>query len=210
MIFGTGVACSTAAAGDLPQAKQDIALTATPELRKAVLASGCFWCSETVFEQVPGVTDVVSGYAGDTKGKATYDLVSGHGTKHAECVQITYDASKVTYGKLLQIFFTTHDPTTLNRQGPDEGSQYRSAIFVANDEEQRVAEAYIAQLGEAKAFDKPIVTTVERLAEFYPAEQYHQDYARLNPLQPYIQRYARPKAQKAKEKFGATTQNTTK
>lgn len=208
MGFRTWMACGTASADDLPPAKQDIPLAAAPEARKAVLASGCFWCTETVFEHIPGVTDAVSGYAGDTKAKASYEKVSGHATKHAECVQVTYDASKVTYGKLLQIFFTTHDPTTLNRQGPDEGPQYRSAIFVANDDEKRVAEAYIRQLDDTKAFDKRIVTTVEPLTGFYPAEDYHQDYAKLNPLQPYIQRYAKPKAQKAKEKFGATTQKS--
>lgn len=202
-----GSACSVGVvASDLPAPKEDIPLTSQSESRTAVLASGCFWCSQAVFEQIPGVSSVVSGYAGDSKDKAVYGIVSSHMTNHAECVQVTYDASKVTYGHLLQVFFYTHDPTTLNRQGPDEGTQYRSAIFYANDDQKRVAEAYIKQFNEAKVFAKPIVTSLEKLAPggFYPAEQYHQDYAKLNPFQPYIQRYAIPKAKKAREKFGTT------
>lgn len=213
MALGFGASCSTGHASDLPDPKVDLPLAQQTEQRTAVLASGCFWCTEAVYEQIPGVSDVVSGYAGDTKGKATYDLVCSDATNHAECVQVTYDASKVTYGHLLKVFFASHDPTTLNRQGPDAGKQYRSAIFYANDDERRVAQAYIQQLTEAKSFGRPIVTTLEKLQPngFYPAEQYHQDYARLNPFQPYIQRYATPKAQKAKEKFGQipTTRKTT-
>lgn len=213
MALGFGASCSIgAAAGDLPEPRQDIPLTQQPEQRTAVLASGCFWCTEAVFEQIPGVSDAVSGYAGDSKEKAVYEIVSSHMTNHAESVQVTYDASKVTYGHLLKVFFATHDPTTMNRQGPDEGKQYRSAVFYANEDERRVAEAYIKQLTEAKAFSKPIVTTLEKLQPngFYPAEQYHQDYAKLNPFQPYIQRYATPKAQKAKEKFGSPTTQSAK
>ena len=207
MALGFGASCSVGiAAGDLPAPKEDIPLTAQREDRTAVLASGCFWCTEAVFQQIPGVLSVVSGYAGDSKDKAVYDIVSSHTTHHAECVQVTYDSSKASYGHLLQVFFFSHDPTTLNRQGPDEGEQYRSAIFYGSDDEKRVAEAYIKQLNEAKVFPKPIVTTLEKLQPngFYPAEQYHQDYAKLNPFQPYIQRYAIPKAKKAKEKFGTT------
>lgn len=202
-----GTACSVGVvASDLPAPKEDIPLTQRPENRTAVLASGCFWCTQAVFEQIPGVSAVVSGYAGDSRDKAIYEIVSSHMTKHAECVQITYDASKVSYGHLLQVFFYTHDPTTLNRQGPDEGTQYRSAIFYTNDDEKRVAEAYIRQLDAAKVFAKPIVTTLEKLQPngFYSAEQYHQDYAKLHPFEPYIQRYALPKAQKAKAEFGTT------
>lgn len=206
MAMMTGASCAVADhSADLPKPDADIALGKPGEVRKAVLASGCFWCTQAVFEQIPGVTEVTSGYAGDTRANAVYQMVCSDTTKHAECVQVTYDASKVSYGRLLQVFFTTHDPTTLNRQGPDQGTQYRSAIFYADDEQKRVAGAYIKQLDAAKAFDKPIVTTLEPLVEFYSAEQYHQDYAKLNPFNPYIQRYATPKAQKAKAKFGEAT-----
>jgi peptide-methionine (S)-S-oxide reductase len=204
-----GASCSPAAGGggaELPAPQQDIPLAEEPQKRTAVLASGCFWCTEVVFQQIPGVLEVVSGYAGDTREKATYQLVSGGQTKHAECVQVTYDASQISYGRLLQIFFATHDPTTLNRQGPDTGTQYRSAIFYADEQQKQVAEAYVRQLGEAKAFAGPIVTTLEPLNEFYAAEAYHQDYAKLNPFQPYIQRYALPKARKAREQFGEEKQ----
>ena len=207
-----GSACSVGVVGsDLPVPKEDIPLTSKSETRTAVLASGCFWCTQAVFEEIPGVSGVVSGYAGDSKDKALYGIVSSHTTNHAECVQVTYDASKVTYGHLLHVFFYTHDPTTKNRQGPDAGTQYRSAIFYENEDQKRVAEAYIKQLDEAKVFAKPIVTTLEKLPPngFYPAEQYHQDYAKLNPFQPYIQTYALPKAQKAKAKFGTTQPSAT-
>ena len=198
-----GASCATsAAAGHLPAPAVDIPLGQPGQQRTAVFASGCFWCSEAVFQQIPGVVKVVSGYAGGTKETADYETVSTGRTDHAESIQITYEADKVTYGRLLQVFFSTHDPMTLNRQGPDSGRQYRSAVFYADDDQKRVAEAYMHQLTEAKAFSKPIVTTLEPLKEFYPAEAYHQDYARLNPFQPYIQRYAIPKAQKAKAEFG--------
>ena len=201
-----GASCARPAhSSDLPAPRLDIRLTQESQSRQAVLANGCFWCSQAVFEEIPGVTKVVAGYSGDTKETAVYEIVCSHTTKHAEAVQITYDPSKVTYGRLLQVFFTTHDPTTLNRQGPDEGTQYRSAIFYANPEEKKIAAAYIQQLDAAKVFQKPIVTTLEPLTDFYAAEKYHQDYARLNPFQPYIQRYALPKAAKAKEKFGTPT-----
>jgi peptide-methionine (S)-S-oxide reductase len=198
-----GASCVRAETVDLPKPVVDDALTPKSEQRTAVLASGCFWCAEVSYQQLPGVTKVVSGYAGDSKETADYETVSSHMTNHAECVQVTYDASKLTYGKLLQVFFYIHDPTTLNRQGPDEGRQYRSAIFYANDDQKRIAEAYIRQLTDAKAFDEPIVTTLEKLTAFYPAETYHQNYAKEHPLQPYIQRYALPKAEKVKKHFGA-------
>lgn len=211
MIFGASCNTSPGASGDLPVPKDDIPLAQQTEQRKAVLASGCFWCTEAVYEQVPGVIDAVSGYAGDTKENADYEVVSSGRTNHAEAVEVTYDASKVTFGELLRVFFATHDPTTLNRQGPDQGRQYRSAIFFASEAEKRVAQNYIEQLKQAGAFKDPIVTTLEPLTEFFVAEDYHQDYARENPMQPYIQRYALPKAAKAKEKFGRpTTRPTTK
>lgn len=180
---------------DLPAEKEDEAV----EPRVAVFAGGCFWCTEAVFEQLPGVSDVVSGYAGGTRETANYKAVSTGNTDHAEAIRITYDPRKVTYGQLLYLFFLTHDPTTKDRQGPDVGRQYRSAIFFANDDEKRVAAAYIRQLDEAKAFSRPIVTTLEPLTEFFPAEEYHQDFAERNPSHPYIQRWALPKVEKAKK-----------
>src|SRR3954469_13498785 len=187
---------------ELPKAVEDLPAGRAGELRTLVLAGGCFWCVEAVFEKLDGVTDVTSGYAGGTKETATYEQVSSGGTDHAESVRITYDPSRISYGTLLRVFFTIFDPTTLNRQGPDSGRQYRTAIFYANGEERRVAEAYIKQLGEAKVFDQPIVTAVEPLKEFYPAEGYHQDYVRHHPENPYVTRWAVPKQHKVDEMFG--------
>ncbi|HJR63068.1 MAG TPA: peptide-methionine (S)-S-oxide reductase MsrA [Gemmatimonadaceae bacterium] len=183
----------------LPGAAYDIPAPPNGELRTAVLAGGCFWGIEAVFEHVKGVTKVVSGYAGGTKETASYDKVSSGKTGHAEAVQITYDPAQVSYGTLLKVFFSVaHDPTQLNRQGPDVGPQYRSAIFYGSDEEKRAAEAYIAQLEQAKAFPRPIVTDVAPLDEFYAAEDYHQDYAVRNPTQPYIVIHDLPKVERLK------------
>lgn len=193
------------AVDDYPQPSADLAPQADGDTvdRTAVLAGGCFWCVEAVFEQLEGVKDVQSGYAGDTAENATYEKVSAGQTKHAEAIQITYDPSKITYGQLLRIFFATHDPTTRDRQGPDWGHQYRSAIFYENEEQKSVAEGYIRQLEESKLFaPKKIVTTLEPLDKFYPAEVYHQDFARENPANPYIQQWAVPKVQKLRDKFG--------
>ena len=203
-----GAACDrpTRHAEQLPVAEQDIPMTsedASPGQRTAVFAAGCFWCVEAVFQPLDGVIDVVSGYAGGTSETATYEMVASGQTDHAEVVQITYDPSQVTYGQLLRVFFATHDPTMLNRQGPDHGSQYRSAIFYASDEEKQTAAAYIAQLESAGAFTGPIVTTLEPLGQFYEAEAYHQDYARRNPDQPYIRGVAQPKVDKLREKLPA-------
>ncbi len=168
----------------------------------AVLAGGCFWCTEAVFEIMEGVEDVVSGYSGDTEESARYDVVSTGRTKHAEAILITYDPAKVSYGQLLKIFFAVaHDPTTLNRQGNDVGPQYRSAIFYANDEQKRVAEAYIKQLDEGHLFRSPIVTQVGKLDKFYTAEKYHQDYAGRNRQNPYIVHVSDPKVEKLKTAF---------
>lgn len=162
-------------------------LPAADGLQKVVFAGGCFWGVQAVFAHTQGVTKAVSGYSGGSMMTAKYPLVSTGQTTHAEAVEVTYDPSKISYGKLLQIFFSVvHDPTQLNRQGPDTGAHYRSAIFVKNDAEKKVAEQYIAQLGEAKSFRRPIVTKLEKLEAFYPAEDYHQDYAFLHPTQPYI------------------------
>ncbi|MFZ5929465.1 MAG: peptide-methionine (S)-S-oxide reductase MsrA [Acidobacteriota bacterium] len=169
-------------------------------LRKAVLAGGCFWCTEAVFELIEGVKDVVSGYSGGAAETANYKRVSMGDTGHAEAVEITYDASVVTFGQLLRVFFeVAHDPTQLNRQGPDVGPQYRSAIFYLNEEQKRIAEAYIRTLNEAKVFRAKIVTEVAPFKAFYPAESYHQDYAANNPGNPYIYYNAVPKVEKLKK-----------
>ena len=169
-------------------------------MKTAVLAGGCFWCTEAAFEQLNGVSDVTSGYAGGSRETANYRAVCGGDTGHAEAIHITYDPALIGYEQLLDVFFDAHDPTQLNRQGADAGTQYRSAIFYASEEEKRTAEAKIAALTAAKKFARPIVTTLEPLREFFPAEDYHQDYARLNPDQPYIQGVSLPKVCKVREK----------
>jgi peptide-methionine (S)-S-oxide reductase len=190
----------TYGASDLPKPKTDLPAT-QPSPQTAVFAGGCFWCTEAVFQELKGVSDVTSGYAGDSKETAKYDIVSSGETKHAEAIQITYDPSVITYGELLRVFFATHDPTTKDAQGPDHGHQYRSAIFYSSEDQKNVAQAYIQQLEEAKTFSRKIVTTLEPLKEFYPAEKYHQDFMTLNPDHPYIQHWAVPKVQKVKKNF---------
>jgi peptide-methionine (S)-S-oxide reductase len=171
-------------------------------LQTAVVAGGCFWGVQGVFQHTAGVKSAVSGYAGGSQMTATYDQVSGGNTGHAESVQIKYDPKQISYGKILQIFFSVvHDPTQLNRQGPDSGTQYRSAIFTTSDEQKKVAEAYIAQLNAAKAYGKPIVTKVGALQGFFPAEAYHQDYLTLHPNQPYIAYNDLPKVENLKKMF---------
>jgi peptide-methionine (S)-S-oxide reductase len=173
-------------------------------LQTAVLAGGCFWGVQGVFQHTAGVVNAVSGYAGGSKLTANYTLVSTGTTGHAEAVQIKYDPKKVSYGKLLQIFFSVaHDPTQLNRQGPDTGTQYRSAIFATSDEQQKVAEAYIKQLEGTHAYGKAIVTKVSALEGFFPAESYHQDYLTLHPNQPYIAFNDLPKIENLKKLFAA-------
>ena len=165
----------------------------------AVLAGGCFWCVEAVYKQLDGVKSVTSGYAGGTAETADYDVVSSGRTGHAEAVEVRFDPAKVSFGQLLKVFFSiAHDPTTKDRQGPDVGRQYRSAIFYATAEQKRIAEAYIAQLDAAKVFDRPIVTEVVPLDRFYEAEAYHQNYAARNPGQPYIAFNALPKVKKVR------------
>jgi len=167
----------------------------------ATLAGGCFWCTEAAFEQLAGVLDVTSGYAGGSAETANYKAVCGGDTGHAEAIRITYDPAQISYDQLLDVFFDAHDPTQLNRQGNDTGTQYRSAIFYASDEERRAAETKIAQLNASKHFPRPIATTLEPLREFFPAEDYHQDYARNNPGQPYIQSVSIPKVCKVRAKY---------
>ena len=153
----------------------------------AILAGGCFWGVQGVFQRVDGVTNAVSGYAGGEAQTAQYETVSGGATGHAEAVKVTFDPSQISYGRILQIYFSVaHDPTQLNRQGPDVGTQYRSAIFPVSDAQTKVAKAYIAELDRAKVYDGAIVTKIEPVRDFYPAEDYHQDYLTLNPTQPYI------------------------
>jgi len=169
----------------LPPPSIDEPAGAAPEV--AVLAGGCFWGVQGVFQHVKGVTNAVSGYAGGDKRQAQYETVSSGRTGHAESVRVTFDPRQISYGRILQIYFSVaHDPTELNRQGPDTGTQYRSAIFPTDAEQARVAKAYIAQLEQAHAFNAPIVTKIEPDRTFYPAEAYHQDFLALNPSYPYI------------------------
>ncbi len=162
-------------------------LSRAPATEVAVFAGGCFWGVDAVFKHVRGVARVVSGYSGGSAATAHYGLVSTHTTGHAESVEVTFDPTQVSYGDLLRVFFTVaHDPTQLNRQGPDEGTQYRSAVFYANDGQRRAAVGYIARLEHDHVFDRPIVTEVVPLVRFYPAEEYHQNYLARHPDQPYI------------------------
>jgi peptide-methionine (S)-S-oxide reductase len=168
----------------------------------AVLAGGCFWCTEAVFKELGGVLSVTSGYTGGTADTADYETVCSGTTDHAEAVQVRFDPSRITYGQLLKIFFSiAHDPTQLNQQGPDVGRQYRSAIFYVDEQQKRVAEAYIEQLDRASVYSGPIVTEVKPLEAFYEAEGYHQDYVSRNPAQPYIAAVAMPKVQKVRKHF---------
>jgi peptide-methionine (S)-S-oxide reductase len=190
-------AMSTAA--DFPDPTVDNKNTGTGK-QTAVLSGGCFWCVEVVYQQIEGVEKVVSGYSGGEASTAHYDMVSTGTTGHAESVQVTYDPRKVSYGQILKVFFhVAHDPTQLNRQGPDRGPQYRSAIFYSSPEQKKIAEAYINQLDAAKAFRSPIVTQVVPLKAFYPAEEHHQNFCRRNPTNPYVQSVAMPKVEKAKK-----------
>ncbi len=178
---------SSTAATSLPDPAVDIPLARTAGVQTAVLAGGCFWGVEGVFEHVKGVTRVASGYAGGQADTATYGQVSSGRTGHAESVRILYDPARISYGQLLKVFFSVaHDPTELNRQGPDTGTQYRSAIFYADADQKRVADDYIAQLQRARVFPRPIVTQVVPLKGFYDAEAYHQNYLDRHPNQPYI------------------------
>lgn len=198
-------ACSLASAGSKPVALPDPKLDAPLAAGKdqvAVFAGGCFWGVEAVFEHVRGVKNVVSGYSGGNAMTAHYDVVGSGQTGHAEAVRVVYDPKLISYGQLLQVYFSVaHDPTQLNRQAPDVGTQYRSEIFTASPEQQKLANAYIAQLTAAKAFASPIVTKVEPLKAFYPAEAYHQDYLRLHPDQPYIVYNDAPKLVHLKQLF---------
>lgn len=187
---------------NIPAAAIDAPLAAKPGKATAVFAGGCFWGTQSVFERVKGVTNTTAGYSGGSASTATYEQVGQENTGHAESVKVVYDPSKITYGKLLEIFFAVvHDPTQLNRQGPDVGTSYRSVIFYANDEQKRISQAYIAQLEAAKIFPTKIVTEVTPLKGFYDAESYHQDYALHNPGNPYILVCDKPKIEALKAQY---------
>ena len=195
---GAGAMAAAETAVKLPAPAQDLPMPQTPKTTQtATFAGGCFWGVQAVFQHTQGVLNAVSGYAGGEASTAKYSMIGSGRTGHAEAVQITYDPTQISYGKLLQIYFSVaHDPTTLNRQGPDRGTQYRSAIFTHDAAQTNIAERYIAQLDAAKVFPDKIVTQLTPLAAplaFYPAEAYHQDYATLNPRQPYIARFDLPK-----------------
>jgi peptide-methionine (S)-S-oxide reductase len=188
--------------GPIPAAKLDAAQATNPGKQTAVFAGGCFWGTQSVFERVKGVLKTTAGYSGGSAASATYDQVTTETTGHAESVEVVYDPSQITYGQLLRIFFSVaHDPTQLNRQGPDVGASYRSAIFYTNDEQKRIATTYIQQLDAAKVFPAPIVTQVTPLKGFYRAEDYHQDYALHNPGNSYIQVCDVPKIKLLKQEF---------
>jgi peptide-methionine (S)-S-oxide reductase len=186
-LFGTTACNSASSPQALPEPRVDAPMTKAAGMQTAVLAGGCFWGVEGVFQHVKGVAGVISGYTGGEADTANYGAVSSGRTGHAESVRITYDPARISYGHLLRVFFSVaHDPTELNRQGPDVGTQYRSAIFFSNDEQRQIAQSYIDQLQRARAFKQPIVTQLVPLKAFYPAESYHQDYLIHHPHSPYI------------------------
>ena len=196
--YSTGNTSSTT----VPAPAVDAAKATNSGQQTAVVAGGCFWGVQAVFQHVKGVISATSGYSGGESRTAEYERVSTGETGHAESVKITFDPSQITYGELLRVFFSVaHDPTQLNRQGPDEGSQYRSVIFYGNDEQKKIAQAYIAQLDKAKVFPRPIVTQVVPLKAFYAAEAYHQDYATRHPDQPYIVYNDAPKVARLQHEF---------
>jgi peptide-methionine (S)-S-oxide reductase len=200
-----GVAVSNAGSansGTFPSPAVDTPISSQKGEQTAVFAGGCFWGIQAVFQHVKGVISATSGYSGGAAKTAEYELVSSGETGHAESVKVVYDPSQITYGQLLRVFFSVaHDPTQLNRQGPDTGSQYRSVVFYSTDEQKRIAEAYIAQLGQTKVYSNKIVTQVVPLQGFYAAEAYHQDYAIRHPNQPYIVYNDAPKVEHLREQL---------
>ncbi len=195
------IALNAATTVSLPDPTVDVKPTAKGS-ETAVLAGGCFWCTEAVFDHVIGVQKVISGFSGGDAASAHYETVGAGKTNHAESIEVHFDPSKVSYGTILKVFFSVaHDPTQLNKQGPDWGRQYRSAIFYKDAEQKRIAEAYITQLNDAKVFDKPIVTEVSPLKGFYAAEGYHQHFVQNNPNHPYVIQNSLPKLSKLKKQF---------
>ena len=201
--LGRGASCSTGGAPvAIPNPTVDAPLSPAKGQQTAVLAGGCFWGIQAVFEHIKGVIRATSGYSGGSKDTAQYERVSTGRTGHAEAVQVTYDPSQISYGQLLKVFFSVaHDPTQLDRQGPDVGTQYRSAIFYTSDEQKKIAEAYVDQLNHAKVFPKSIATQVVALSAFYPAEDYHQDYADHHPENLYIVINDLPKVEHLQKQF---------
>jgi peptide-methionine (S)-S-oxide reductase len=196
------VAAACAASNPIPPLATDAPLAKQAGKETAVFAGGCFWGVQSVFQRVKGVLSTAAGYSGGSAKTATYQQVITETTGHAESVEVVYDPSRITYGQLLRIYFSVaHDPTQLNRQGPDVGTSYRSAIFYTSPEQKRLAEAYIAQLDREKVFPQRIVTEVTPLKAFYRAEEYHQDYAYYNPENPYIQVCDRPKIEALQQQF---------
>lgn len=202
-LFGLAATLSCRAAGPavkLPDPSADESLSKTKGTQTVVLAGGCFWGIQTVFKHVKGVISATAGYSGGSAQTAQYETVSTGETGHAESVRVVYDSSQISFGQLLKVFFSVaHDPTELNRQGPDEGTQYRSVIFYANQDQRRIAQAYIDQLNQAKVFPRTIVTQITAFQAFYPAEAYHQDYAEHHPNQPYIAINDLPKLEHLKQ-----------
>jgi peptide-methionine (S)-S-oxide reductase len=194
--------CSATAANPGDQSVSDASQSQSKKEAVATLAGGCFWCTEAVFERMRGVNDVVSGYIGGHVPFPTYEQVCGKRTGHAEAVEVYYDPTKTTYEELLEVFFKTHDPTTLNRQGNDEGPQYRSSVFYHDDAQKKAAEKYIAKLNDSGEYNRPIVTKLEKATKFYPAEEYHQDYFRRNPNAGYCQIVVKNKVRKFNREFG--------
>ena len=208
LLAGCSQASATSGPQLLPTPSVDVAPGKAGETQTATFAGGCFWGIQAVFQHVKGVQSAISGYAGGSSQDAHYDIVSSGTTRHAESVKVTFDPTKVTYGQLLRLFFSiAHDPTQLNAQGPDSGTQYRSQLFTANAEQQRVANAYIAQLTAAKLFNAPIVTKVSGPAAFYRAEAYHQDYATIHPDNLYIVINDAPKVEHLKQLFAPLYQD---
>jgi peptide-methionine (S)-S-oxide reductase len=202
LLATTACTAKAGTAAAVPAPVADAKLASSPGQQTAVIAGGCFWGIQAVYQHVKGVITATSGYAGGSAKAPDYETVSTGETGHAESVQIVYDPSQITYGELLRIFFSVaHDPTQLNRQGPDEGTQYRSSIFYSNDEQKHIAEVYITQLDQAKVFPRPIVTKVVPLQAFYPAEAYHQNYAALHPNEPYIVYNDAPKVEHLRQQF---------
>jgi peptide-methionine (S)-S-oxide reductase len=202
LVAGTPAGNAKAAANPVPAPAVDSPRATVASKQTAVIAGGCFWGIQAVFQHVKGVISSTSGYSGGSLKNPDYELVSTGRTGHAESVQVVYDPSQITYGELLRVFFSVAlDPTQLNRQGPDEGTQYRSVIFYGNDEQKHIAEAYIAQLDQAKIFSRPIVTQVVPLQAFYPAEAYHQNYYETHPNQPYIMFNDAPKVAHLRKEF---------
>jgi peptide-methionine (S)-S-oxide reductase len=207
--FAIGLAHSEEPAVAIPPPALDSTAPAGGGLQTAVLAGGCFWGMQAVYQHTKGVTNAVSGYAGGQKDTAHYPMVGTGQTGHAESVSVTFDPRQISYGKILQIYFSVaHNPTELNRQGPDSGTQYRSEIFYGDAEQKQIASAYIAQLDKAHVFGRPIVTQVGALSGFYPAEDYHQDFAVLHPNYPYIVYNDQPKVENLKRLFGDLYRDT--